>query len=62
MDDKGSFVQLSSLCCVLRPTSVHAGRHAEPPGQQCGAYQAYGHGGGRVSELTHGYQWNKAQI
>lgn len=46
----------------LRLTSVHAGRHAEPPGQQCGAHQAHGHGGGRVPELSHEYQRNPAQI
>lgn len=44
------------LCFVaLRFASVHAGWHAESPGQQCGAYQAHGDGGGGVFELSHGY-------
>lgn len=51
-----------SLFFPLRLTSVFVERHAKPPGQQCGAHQAYGHGGGRVPQLSHGYQWNKAQI
>lgn len=46
----------------LRVTPVHAGRHAEPPGQQCGADQKHGHGGGRVSELPYGLRWNQTQI
>lgn len=44
----------------LRVTAVHAGWYAEPSGQQCGAHQAHGHGGGRVPELLHEYQWNQA--
>lgn len=47
---------------LFRFTSVYAGRHAEPLGQQFGPYSTYGDGGGRVSELSYGYQWNQTQI
>lgn len=40
---------------IFRVASVSAGRHAEPPGQQCGRNQIHGDGGGRVRELPHGH-------
>lgn len=51
------------LCASsLRLAAVHAGRHAEPPGQQRGAHQTDGYGGGRVSELPHEHQRNQAEV
>ena len=52
---------LLSLLC-LRVAAVHAGRHAEPPGQQRGADQTHGHGGGGVPERPHGPQQHQAEV
>ncbi|XP_029605178.1 uncharacterized protein LOC115191511 isoform X1 [Salmo trutta] len=46
----------------VRAAAVHAGKDAEPPGQQRSACETHGHGGGEVSPLLQEHQRTQAQI